>query len=183
MVDISIVKCDDYSSDNVHASLNKLLKINNSLDWVTPGMKIAIKANLVSFIKPELAATTHPTLLCELVKILIEKGAEVTVGDSPGGLYTSPYVNNVYSITGVTAIEEFGGKLNQNFEKTEAKFENGKALKEFFYTSYLDDVDAIINFSKLKTHAMMGMSAATKNMFGTIPRHIKARVPFQISKS
>ena len=31
------------------------------------------------------------------------------------------------------------------------------------------DADAIINFCKLKTHGMMGMSAATKNLFGTIP--------------
>jgi ferredoxin len=42
-------------------------------------------------------------------------------------------------------------------------------LKAFEYTSYLDEADIIINFSKLKTHGMMGLSAAVKNMFGAVP--------------
>ena len=97
-MDISIVKCEDYSQENVSFALNKLLELTGGLDWVTPNMKIVIKANLVTFMKPDSAGTTHPALLCELVKLLCEKGADVVVGDSPGGLYTSAFVNKVYSI-------------------------------------------------------------------------------------
>jgi hypothetical protein len=46
--------------------------------------------------KPDAAATTHPALLCALVKMLKSRGAEVIIGDSPGGLYTSPVVNRIY---------------------------------------------------------------------------------------
>ena len=55
MNDISIVKCLDYSEIEVKKSLTKLLDLSNGLDFVKPGMKIAIKANLVTFMKPEAA--------------------------------------------------------------------------------------------------------------------------------
>ena len=169
MNDVSIVKCEDYSSENITKAFDELFELIGGLDWVKPDMKIVIKANLVTFLKPEAAATTHPALLCELVKRLTEKGAKVVVGDSPGGIYNSLYVNRVYAATKMDEVKKYGGSLNENFEQSEAKFENGKVLKEFPYTSYLDDADVIINFCKLKTHGMMGMSAAVKNLFGVIP--------------
>ncbi len=179
MNDVSIVKCDNYEEENVHTAMKELIKLSGNLDWVMPGMNIVIKTNLVTFMKPEAAATTHPSLLCELVKILIDKGASVIVGDSPGGIYTSSYVNTIYNVTEVNKIEKFGGKLNQNFEKIHTTFPDGKVLKDFEYTAYLKDADAIINFSKLKTHGMMGMSAATKNLFGTIPGTLKPEYHFR----
>lgn len=169
MNDVNIVKCEDYSAQNVERAFDELIDLIGGLDWVKKDMKIAIKANLVTFMKPEAAATTHPALLCELVKRLTERGAKVVVGDSPGGIYNQAYVGRVYAATKIDEVKKYGASLNENFEQSEAKFENGKVLKDFPYTSYLDDVDVIINFCKLKTHGMMGMSAAVKNLFGTIP--------------
>ena len=173
MVDVAVVGCSEYEENEVRKALETALSEIGGLDFVTPGMKIAIKANLVSFMKPEKAATTHPALLAELTRMLVERGAEVVVGDSPGGLYNAAFLHKVYSATGVHAVEAAGGKLNENFENSEAHFPEAKQAKSFVYTSYLDDADAIINFSKLKSHGMMGMSCAVKNLFGTIPGTIK----------
>ena len=41
--------------------------------------------------------------------------------------------------------------------------------KEFAYTSWLRAADIIIDACKLKTHGMMGMSCAAKNLFGVVP--------------
>lgn len=166
---VSIVPCADYTRERVKPALRDLLKPLGGLDFVTPGMKVVIKANLVSAMKPEAAATTHPELLCALTEMLKEKGAEVVIGDSPGGLYTSSFVNRIYAVTGVGEAEKCGAKLNQNFKQTPAEFPDAKVLKNFVYTSYLKDADVIIDFCKLKSHGMMGMSAAAKNMFGAIP--------------
>ena len=173
MVDVAVVGCADYEENEIRRALAAALNEIGGLDFVTPGMKIAIKANLVSFMKPEKAATTHPALLTELTRMLVERGAEVVVGDSPGGLYNAAFLHKVYSATGVYAVESVGGKLNENFESSEAHFSEAKQAKSFVYTSYLDDADAIINFSKLKSHGMMSMSCAVKNLFGTIPGTIK----------
>jgi uncharacterized protein (DUF362 family)/NAD-dependent dihydropyrimidine dehydrogenase PreA subunit len=179
MHDVNIVKCENYEEENVKQALSSLINLTGGLDWVKPNMNIVIKANLVTFMKPEQAATTHPSLLCGLVKMLVEKGANVVVGDSPGGLYTPAFVNKVYTSTEVEKITKFGGKLNQNFDKKSATFPEGKVLRDFEYTSYLSDADAIINFCKLKSHGMMGMSAATKNLFGTIPGTLKSEYHFR----
>lgn len=169
MHEIGVVRCNDYDKSNIQKAMDELIDIVGGLDFIKPGMKVAIKANLVTFMKPEEAATTHPALLCDLVSRLTNMGAEVIVGDSPGGIYNSAYLKTVYNVTKVNEIENFGGKLNNNFNQSEANFEEGKVCKHFPYTSYLDDADVIINFCKLKTHGMMGMSSAVKNLFGVIP--------------
>lgn len=170
---VSIVPCADYTPEQIKPALMNVLKPLGGLDFVTGGMKIIIKANLVSAMKPEAAATTHPELLCALTEMLKAKGAEVVIGDSPGGLYTSSFVNRIYSVTGMRETEKSGAKLNQNFNQTDTEFPDAKVLKRFTYTSYLKDADFIIDFCKLKSHGMMGMSAAAKNLFGVIPGIMK----------
>lgn len=170
---VSIVKCDSYDQEQVFTALEQVLQPIGGLDWVKEGMTVAIKANLVTFYHPDRAATTHPALLCALIKMLKSRGARVIVGDSPGGLYNSLYVNRIYSATGMKQIEAVGGELNQDFSEKQAHFPQAKIAKDFTYTAWLDQADAIINFCKLKTHGMMGMSAAAKNMFGTVPGTMK----------
>ncbi|MBQ7293019.1 MAG: DUF362 domain-containing protein [Clostridia bacterium] len=177
-----MVKCDSYENEAVKVALSEAIDKIGGLDWVESGMKIAIKANLVSFMAPEKAATTHPVLLCELVKMLVDKGAEIVIGDSPGGIYNSVYVNKVYKATGMAETEKYGAKLNRNFNQNEAQNPEGTVLKKFTYTAYLDDADAIINFCKLKTHGMMGMSAAAKNIFGVIPGTLKPEYHFRFPR-
>ena len=177
--DVSIVPCSSYDEGEVGSAIKALLDSVGGLDWVNEGMKIAIKANLVTFAKPDEAVTTHPSLICALIKLLRERGASVVVGDSPGGLYNAAFLNKVYSVCGLSAVEDAGGELNRDFGQSEAKFEGAKVARDFLYTSYLDSCDAIINFCKLKTHGMMGMSAAAKNMFGVIPGTIKPEYHFR----
>ena len=170
---VSVVKCDNYESDTVSTAMKAVLEPLGGLDWVHDGMTVAIKANLVSGMHPDKAATTHPTLLCALVEMLRGRGARVIIGDSPGGLYNHAYVNRIYAATGMKMVENAGAVLNQNFSQKQVHFEQAKIAKDFTYTAWLDQADVIINFCKLKTHGMMGMSAAAKNLFGTIPGTMK----------
>jgi len=169
--DVSIVPCADYSQ--AEDALIRVLEPIGGLDWVEAGMKIAIKVNLVTAMKPDTAGTTHPSLVCALTKLLVRHGAKVIVGDSPGGIYSSVYLNRVYSVTGMREAESFGAALNDNFGQSSVSFPDAKVLKNFTCTSWLQDVDAIIDFCKLKSHGMMGMSGAVKNMFGAIPGTMK----------
>ncbi len=170
---VSIVKCEDYLPDTVSDALNAVLEPLGGLDWVEEGMTVAIKANLVSYLHPDKAATTHPSLLCALTKMLKNRGARVIVGDSPGGLYNSVYVSRIYAATGMKQVQEAGAELNQNFTQKDVHCDSSVIAKDFTYTAWLDQADAIINFCKLKSHGMMGMSAAAKNLFGTIPGTMK----------
>lgn len=177
--DVAVVRCKTYNVEAVKPALEEAVNAVNGLDFVMPGMKIIIKPNLVSFKKPDAAATTHPALLEALVEMLLARGADVTIGDSPGGPHSLPLLNRVYAATGMDRVEKLGAKLNRNMNEKTVDFPEGKVLKNFTYTEYLDEADAIIDFCKLKSHGMLGMSAAVKNLFGTIPGLKKPEVHYK----
>ena len=169
--------CPDYAPEHCRSALEAVV---GSLDWVRPGMRIGIKVNLVHAAAPETAATTHPALVKALVSLLKEKGAVPVVGDSPGGLFTAAHLDKVYRICG---LEDCGAELNHDFSVKTAQFPQGKVLKTFQYTGWLDSCDGLINFCKLKTHGMMGMTNAVKNFFGVIPGTMKPEYHFRFPEA
>lgn len=183
MAEVSVVRCDDYNADEVKKALESAVDAVNGFEKFKPGMRVVIKANLVSAIPAAGAATTHPTVICALCDILSERGAgEIVIGDSPGGLYNSAFVGRVYSVTGMHEAEKHGAVLNRDFGEKKAEYPEAAVLKEFYYTSYLDGADFLINFCKLKSHGMMGMSAAAKNMFGAVPGILKPEYHYKYPK-
>ncbi len=179
---VAIMPLADYNEENARAALEALLMPIGALNGVKEGMTVVIKANLVSAMKPEEAGTTHPVLICALCDMLSERGAQVIVGDSPGGLYNSAFVGRVYSASGMREAVKHGASLNDDFTEKFTENPEGKVLKSFTYTAYLDKADMIINFCKLKSHGMMGMSCAAKNMFGAVPGVIKPEYHYRFPK-
>ncbi len=165
----ALAPCRDYESASVRRALEAAIRAAGGLDWVKKGMRIGIKLNLCAAKKPEEAATTHPALAAELTRMLTERGAEVVLGDSPGGPFVAPLMHRLYEATGLKLCEEAGGILNGDFGYTEVDFPEGKSLRRFAYVDWLRSCDEVINFCKLKSHGMMGMTAAVKNLYGVIP--------------
>ena len=179
---VAVAIMPEYTYEWAQTALNEALSCIGGLDCIENGSRVVIKANLVSAMKPDCAATTHPVLLCALCDMLKDKGCRVILGDSPGGLYNAAYVGAVYNATGVRSVESHGASLNNDFSQRTATFPDGAVLKDFTYTGYLDDADHIINFCKVKSHGMMGLSCAVKNMFGTIPGIIKPEYHYRFPK-
>lgn len=179
MADVILAACPDYAPAHCRQALEAALAPLGGLDWVRPGMRIGIKANLVAAMAPDTAATTHPALLAALTALLKERGASVVIGDSPGGLYTAAFLDRVYRVCGLDQAERAGAELNRDFSQKAGTFPQGAVLHSFQYTGWLDGCDAVINFCKLKTHGMMGMSAAVKNFFGSIPGTMKPEYHFR----
>lgn len=171
--DVAIVRCGSYSREDTDRAVNDILESLDFSKKLSPGIKIAVKTNLVHLSKPEAAAITHPALLASLTKYLTAHGASVVIGDSPGGPYSAIHVNSIYMMAGLSEAEKEGASLNRDFSQSHTVFRDAKVLRDFEYTSYLKNADMIINFCKLKTHGMMGMSAGVKNMFGAIPGTVK----------
>lgn len=170
---VSVAPCKDYDRETCEAALLAVLEPLGGLDWVRPGMRIGIKANLVAGAKPEKAVTTHPALLAALTRLLKARGASAVIGDSPGNLYNAAVLNRVYGLSGLSEAEQAGAELNRDFSEKDGYSADAVQAKRFTYTGWLDGCDAIINFCKLKSHGMMSLSAAAKNLFGTIPGTMK----------
>ena len=180
--EVSIVPCGSYEDAAAEEALRRVLEPIGGLDFVRPGMRVAVKLNLVAAMKPETAATVHPALVCALTRLLREKGAEVVLGDSPGGLFNAPALRRVYEVCGIRAAAAFGAELNQDFSQEEADFPGAAVAKRFPFTSWLGKADAVIDFCKLKTHGMMGLTCAVKNFFGSVPGTQKPEFHYRYPK-
>ena len=89
----------------------------------------------------------------------------IVLADSSGGLYNERTLRKTYDTCGFSALTDV---LTLNFDVTSGK-KNG-----FPILTPILDADIVINCAKLKTHALMVMTAAVKNMFGSIPGIKKA---------
>ena len=177
--DVACIRCEEYDDAEVEKALREALALCNGLEWLKPGMKVALKANLVVGKDPAAAATTHPAVLAALTRILLEKGAgKVTVGDSPSGLYKKSAIDHVYKASGLEKVREAGAELNLNVDIKEVSFPEASKARTFTITSWLLEADAVIDVCKLKSHGMMGMTAAVKNLFGMIPGTMKPEYHF-----
>ena len=181
--DAAFAACKSYEEAEVSAALQAAVDAAGGLDWVTPGMRVALKLNLVSAMKPEQAATVHPAVVCALVKLLTARGAHVILGDSPGGLYTAAHLQRVYDVTGLRAAEALGAELNADFSVCPVSYPEAAQARSFTMTAYLKQADAIIDVCKLKTHGMMGMTNAVKNFFGIIPGTMKPEYHYKYPKA
>ena len=181
--DAAFAACKSYEEAEVSAALQAAIDAAGGLAWVTPGMRVALKLNLVSAMKPEQAATVHPAVVCALVKLLTARGAHVILGDSPGGLYTAAHLQRVYDVTGLRAAEALGAELNADFSVCPVSYPEAAQARSFTMTAYLKQADAIIDVCKLKTHGMMGMTNAVKNFFGIIPGTMKPEYHYKYPRA
>lgn len=170
---VYIREVDNYDSNLIRENLERLLLDNHLLDDIKENSLVAIKANLVASDDGTKAITVHQNLIIELVKILLNRNLRVVVGDSPAGLFTDSFLKPIYNRLGLNEIEKLGAHLNHNYNHHQVNSNKFKIVKDLDVCDWLIDADYIINFAKLKSHGMMSLSAATKNMFGSVPGTIK----------
>ncbi len=139
--------------------------------------RVLIKPNLLSRNSPAKAVTTHPDVLRAVILALQRRGVtDIIVADSPGGPYTPLAMRAVYDGCGLTAVcEETGAKLYTDC-KSRVVEANGLLVPSFELIEPAIDCDFIVNLPKFKTHVLMGMSGAVKNLFGCIPGMQKAEL-------
>lgn len=167
---VAINKCDNYNVTDIADILIKQINgLNINLDDFN-GKNVLIKPNLLMRVTPDKAVTTNPAVVEAICKILIQHGANVTIADSPGGVYTPFILKSLYKTCGMTdAAERTGAVLNYDTSFKEIHNPNGHTSKMFNFLTPVCEADYIINVCKLKTHMFTIMSAAVKNLFGCVP--------------
>lgn len=181
---VSIVKASQYDRTTVAKALEETFENLGGVEkYIKPGMKVALKANLLMKKKPEEAATTHPVLVGELARIIKNAGAEVLIIDSPGGPYTRSRLEDIYIGTGMKEIaDEVGAQLNYDTSEVEVQNPDGKYIKKLSILKPLVEADLVINLPKLKTHGQMVYTGAVKNMFGAIAGITKVEYHFNMKE-
>ncbi|MFW6035355.1 MAG: DUF362 domain-containing protein [Halothermotrichaceae bacterium] len=173
---VSVVKCANYSEKELKNRLKELLKPYNGMKaFVKPGQKVLLKVNLLMDSPPEAVVTTNPVLVKAVARLVQQAGGKVIIGDSPGGPFRPGLLKRVYQKSGLKKIaDEIGAELNFNTGQEKVSYSEGIYNKSFVLGKYVTEADVIINLPKLKTHGLTVMTAAVKNLFGTIPGVLKA---------
>ncbi len=176
MEKVALIKCNSYDYKRVKEAIDKSIEYLGGLEkYIKPGEKVLLKINLLMKKKPEEAVTTHPIFVKALAKALTDYGAQVIIGDSPGGPFNAKALSGIYKICGIDEVaRETGAVLNYNTNSIDIKNEDGIILKNITAIEVLKEVDKVISVSKLKTHGMMTFTGAVKNMFGIVAGFEKA---------
>ena len=132
-----------------------------------PGMRVLMKPNLMSPVKPERAITTHPVVLEELCKILRAAGAETLIGES--AFYNT---DHAFGVCDIAPLSRYARLIN--FETEPRRFVPfGGKVGAVPLPEILFQVDCIINVAKMKTHGLTGVTLCVKNLYGCIPGALK----------
>lgn len=172
---VGIYKCDIYDENLIDEVINKLFNELKLDSKITAGMNVAIKPNLLAIRDEKTATTTHHIFTKCVVKKVLSLGAKCIICESPPGKYSSKILSKIYEKLGYNELEKLGATLNLD---TSSRLVNvdGKLIKNIEIITPILDADLVINLPKLKTHAMMNLTCAVKNLFGIIPGERKAEV-------
>jgi uncharacterized protein (DUF362 family)/Pyruvate/2-oxoacid:ferredoxin oxidoreductase delta subunit len=178
---VSIIRCSDYTLDNVRSSVKKsFVQLGGLERFVKKEQRVLIKPNLLSAKDPSRAITTHPAVVQAVIEEVQKIGATPILGDSPGGVERG--VKRVWENTKMAEVAGSTGAKLVAFESGgvyEKKTDDGK---RYFIAKPVVDCDVIISLPKLKTHTLTLMTCAVKNMFGSIPGFRKSEYHRDVPK-
>lgn len=161
---VALARCDNYDPSRVRTALVQLLDpIGGMGSFVSPGERILLKPNMLSIKSPDQAVTTHPAVVRAVAELVREAGGRVLIGDSPG----MGGFQRVARKSGIArAAAESGAELVE-FNAT-VDLPGGGTFRRFTLARAYWEADKVINLPKLKTHEMMTMTCAVKNLFGAV---------------
>jgi len=156
---VSIVKCRTYAPEEIQSTVARAFDLLGGISsFVKKGEKVLVKPNMLSGSLPERGANTHIEVVRAVVKLVKQCEAVPLIGDNPGGS-VSP--KDVYRSSGMSSVAD-----EEKVVLAEAK--DVKMVRGIPIASYFFECDKIISLPKMKTHNLMILTGAIKNMYGAI---------------
>ena len=173
---VLVLECRDYNVKLIKEKITAALKpIGGLKSFVKAEQTVLLKPNLLMAKQPEAGITTHPAVVQAVVELVENLGAEVIIGDSPGGPFNKTVMKRLYQKTGMTNVAQVTtATLNWNFASQTKDSSDAKILNKLTVGQFIAEADVIINLPKFKTHGLTKMTGAVKNMFGAVPGLLKA---------
>jgi len=161
---VSLVRQADYDADKLLKAVEKLLEpLGGMSAFVGSGDRVVVKPNILFGTPPGRAVTTHPALVGAVTRLALDCGGIVQIGDSPG---REP-VAKAAEKCGIAAVARELGVRCIDFTPLDV-VDDKRTFRKLTLARELLDADVVINLPKLKTHCMMVMTMAVKNMFGAV---------------
>jgi len=138
---------------------------------VKPGDRVLVKPNCITPSPPEQHAQTHPAVILEVCRQLLDFGARPFVGDSPAWSSLRANLGKLGILPDLAAL---GVPVVPFKNPVRAANPQGKVFGKLTVDRAALEADAIVNLPKLKAHRQVLLTAAIKNMFGCVNGRRKA---------
>ncbi|MEX2176005.1 MAG: DUF362 domain-containing protein [Pirellulaceae bacterium] len=166
---VFIAQGQRYDGPLVRTIRDGLLASGLSPDSVR-GKRVLLKPNLVEPTRDCPHMTTHPAMIVAAAEVFRGWGASVTVGEGPGHIRDTELalvesgVADALDATGLAFAD-------LNYQEVAWTPNRGRASKlpGLFFPQAVAQADLLVSLPKMKTHHWVGVTAAMKNLYGTIP--------------
>jgi uncharacterized protein (DUF362 family)/Pyruvate/2-oxoacid:ferredoxin oxidoreductase delta subunit len=135
------------------------------------GVPVLLKPNLIAPRPPDDAVCTHPEVVRAVAAVVIDCGGRPHVGDSPG---YAPLSRCIEKSGLKPVLDELAIGIVSFTEAASFPVPDHRLSPRIELAAALADFPVIINLPKLKTHGLMGLTLAVKNLFGCVPGIRKA---------
>jgi len=166
---VFIAKNQSYAGDLVRTIRHGLVACGFVAESIRE-KRVLLKPNMVEPMRDAPHMTTHPAMVLAAAEVFRVWGATVTVGEGPGHLRDTDLA---LAESGVgealdSAQLPFADLNYQEVAETPNRGRRSK-LDHFFFPQAVAEADLIVSLPKMKTHHWVGVTAAMKNLYGTIP--------------
>lgn len=154
---MALAHCESYEPAQVREALARAVDaLGGWSRFVPAGASVVIKPNLLMASTPRHPITTHPEVIRAVCEAVTSAGGHPVIFDLPG----------LGSLRGLTRKMGLGDLAVLENPKTVRWKPKGGAFGEVERFAFDDSV--VVNLAKFKTHGMMGLTLATKNLFGLV---------------
>jgi uncharacterized protein (DUF362 family) len=157
-IKVALAKCADYDSLKVEDTVRNLLETIDCRP--SPGTSVLVKPNLLAPKPPDYLPCTHPSVVREVCRYLLDLGAKVRVGDSP----TFGQGKAIAGLIGLTeALSDLPVQIINLDRPRLIRLSFGGRMA--ISRTALEN-DLIVNVPKLKSHHQTRITGAVKNVYG-----------------
>ncbi len=161
---VVLTRCDDYTTAKLPAAMDRHIALLGGLErFIRRGDRVLLKPNFIAPKPADRAVQTHPAVILELARRVLDLGGRPVVGDSPAW----GSVSGCAEVLGLTEpLRKLGIPLQELNHPKKLYLEKSGAW--IGISKYALEADKIINLPKFKTHQQLTATFAVKNMFGCV---------------
>ncbi len=167
-----LIQQRDYEQAGIDAAVRRAFDhFGGASSLVKPGDRVLLKVNLVGGHAPERRATTDPSVVRAVARLLLDCGARPFIADSPG-IDAFHVAAERAGFAGVA--RELGIPCLELTDPVPLKVSEGSLFRRIEASRLVLEADAVVNLPKMKTHGQMLLTLGVKNLFGCVVGRAKA---------
>lgn len=163
--EVLIQQIPDYRENEIRFFLEQAFSLIPAENKIKSSDKVLVKPNFLSPKPVESCVATHPAVILETCKILLDLGAKVSIGDSPAR-------GSAQMVARKLGIDEPAKKMGidiLNFAtQVSVEINNPIRFRRLDLAKESLGFDRVINLAKFKTHDLFNLTLALKNLFGCV---------------